>query len=216
MMIAKKHVRSILQILSLILFAFLVIASKTKLWLLLFVVTTLLTPFFGRIYCGYMCPMNTGMRLSEIISKKTKIRTSAIPKFLRSKVLGWIVLLVSVALMIGSRKILHREFPVLIVLVALSMLLALRYESWVIHNNLCPFGAILTLVGRKSFFKTLVDTDKCVGCKKCEKVCHAKAIQVNMDTRRASITQALCHQCQECTNICPVNAITYNMKNDSH
>lgn len=154
--------------------------------------------------------MNTGMRLSKIISKKMKIRSDKIPKFVKNRNFGWGVLIVSTLLMMGSRRLLHREFPVLVVLVALSMFLALRYESWVIHNNLCPFGAILTLVGRKSFFKTHVDTDKCVGCKKCEKVCDAKAVQVNISTKKAHIAHSLCHQCQECTGVCPVDAITYN------
>lgn len=205
-----NRVRTIVQLMFLGVFLFLVSQGKTVIWLALFGIALIGTIFFGRVYCGYVCPMNTLMKLSVFLSKKLHLRTHKVPKVLRSKILPWVVLMMSVLTMIGSRKILHKEIPILLILLLVSFVVTLRYEPWIFHNHACPFGALLSIPGRISMHGVQVEQSKCIGCKKCEKVCDAQAIIVDAQSRKASVNKTLCHQCQSCVSVCPVQTINYN------
>lgn len=204
-----KIIRIVSQILFLGIFLFFISQGKTIFWLALFGIFLISTILFGRLYCGYLCPMGTLMRVCEFISKKLHIQSDNVPKILMSKTLPWVVLGISVLTMVASRKVLHKEIPILLILLVVSFVLTLRYKPWVFHNHVCPFGALLSFPGRLSMKSVQVNQNGCIGCKKCEKVCDAKAIEVNKATKKAFVDRSMCHQCQECVAICPVQTIKY-------
>ena len=179
------------------------------LWLAIFGVSLIAAIFFGRIYCGYACPMNTVMIPIEWISKKLKIQTQETPKWLKKGILPWFALGISVVIMILSKRALHINLPILLVWLAISILVTLRYKPEVFHNYICPFGVLQKLFGRFALLSKTVDEKECIGCKKCEKVCPSLAIAVNGDSKKAVISTKLCHQCTNCTDICPEGAIKY-------
>lgn len=67
---------------------------------------------------------------------------------------------------------------------------------------LCPLGAFYALFNRFSFFRMHLDTDRCVGCGKCERVCPME-VEVTGD-----INSAECIRCGACRSACPTGAIT--------
>ena len=75
-----KFIINVVRILFLALFVFLVLKGKVMLWLALYGVSLLAALVFGRIYCGYVCPMNTLMIPTEWLSKKLKLQTVNSPK----------------------------------------------------------------------------------------------------------------------------------------
>jgi polyferredoxin len=204
-----KIVRLIIQIGFFAVFLMIVFNGNMALWLGVFIASVMLAALFGRFYCGYVCPMNLSMRITAKIAKKIHWQQEKVPKILKSKVLPWLVLMLMFTTMMLSKKILHRELPILIVLIILSVVVTLRYPEWVFHNHICPYGALLQITGKHAKFKTQVNHDQCIGCKKCEKVCPAQAIHVDPQTKKASVESSLCHQCQECSLVCPTNAIKY-------
>lgn len=204
-----KKYRKLIQFAFLLIFFFIISKGNMFIWLGLFLISLIGATIFGRFYCGYICPMNTVMGATGILSKKLNCRTKSVPKVLRSKYLPWIVLLLMIGTMVLSKKVFHQEVPILILLMAVSILVTLRYEEWVFHNHICPYGALLSLTGRWAKFSTKVEPNLCIGCKKCETVCPSKAISVNSETKVAQIDPSTCHQCQACTLVCPKNAILY-------
>ncbi len=110
-----KYIISIVRYLFFVLFIVLLKNDKLMLWLLLFAISLLLAPLFGRIYCGYVCPMNTLMIPVEKLSKKLGWQKSIAPKWLASKNFGWFTLIASVALFFFSRKVLEKNLPILII-----------------------------------------------------------------------------------------------------
>ncbi|HNX13265.1 MAG TPA: 4Fe-4S binding protein [Oscillospiraceae bacterium] len=200
---------AIIRVLFLALFLFLVITGKMFLWLALFGVSLAAAIFFGRIYCGYICPMNTLMIPAQWLSKKLKFQTDKTPKWLENGVFAWIFFVVTVAVVVISQKVLHKNLPFLLIWLAISVLVTLRYKPEVFHNLLCPFGALQKLAGKFSFLSKRVHSDRCIGCKLCEKACPSKAIAVMLEDKKAKIDKKLCHQCENCTLICPKNAIDY-------
>jgi hypothetical protein len=72
------------------LFVVLMINQKVQLWLGLFLFTLILARWLGRLYCGYICPLNTSMLVAEKIKKILKIGELKQPKLLSYKHLSWI------------------------------------------------------------------------------------------------------------------------------
>ena len=204
-----KYITNIIRILFLALFIFLLTNGKVMLWLALFGASLVAALIFGRIYCGYVCPMNTLMIPVNWISNKLKLQTSKSPKWLKNGYFTWIALGVSVAVMILSKRLLHVNLPILPFWLVLSVLVTLRYKPEVFHNLICPFGALQRVFGRFARLSEKVDKPACIGCKLCEKDCPSHAIVVSSEDKKADINTALCLQCTNCRQVCPKSAIHY-------
>lgn len=189
---------------------FLLANGKVLLWLALFAVSLVAALIFGRVYCGYACPMNTLMIPIEWLSKKLKLQTADTPKWLKNGYFTWITLGISVAVMLLSKRLLHVDLPILPFWLVMSILITLRYKPAVFHNLICPFGALQRSFGRFARLSEKVDKDACVGCKLCEKACPSNAIVVSSEDKKAVINTALCHQCIKCQQVCPKDAIHYS------
>ncbi len=204
-----KYITNIIRILFLALFLFLLANGKVTLWLALFAASLIIALIFGRVYCGYACPMNTLMIPVEWLSKKLKLQTADAPKWLKNGYFTWITLVISVAAMLLSKRLLHINLPILPFWLVISVLVTLRYKPEVFHNLICPFGALQRTFGRFARLSEKVDKDACIGCKLCEKACPSNAIVVSSEDIKAVINTALCHQCIKCRQVCPKNAINY-------
>ncbi len=204
----KKYVIPVIRILFLALFIFLVTNGKMMLWLGLFALSLVVALLFGRVYCGYVCPMNTVMITTEWLSKKFKWQTDKTPKWLQSGKFAWVALVVSIAVMIFAQRVLKKNIPVLLIWLVVSVLVTLRYKPAVFHNLICMFGPLQKIFGRFAKFSERVDKPSCIGCKKCEKVCPSAAIAVRKD-KKAEIETSLCFQCTNCQQVCPTDCIQY-------
>lgn len=209
-----KLVINTIRVVFLGLFIFILSQGKPILWLTLFAISLLAAIFFGRIFCGWICPMNTLMVGTEWITNRLKIKKKKSPTWLESGWLRWVVLIAGILLMVVGKRFLQKDIPVLVILLIVSVLMTLRYKPEVFHNKVCPFGILQGFTGRFAKFSRRVDSNDCIGCKKCELVCPAEAILVDEQTRKAQVNAKLCHQCKNCTLICPTKAIDYGKKVD--
>jgi polyferredoxin len=70
---------------------------------------------------------------------------------------------------------------------------------------MCPLGAIYAICSKFSAFgKVSVDSDTCIGCGKCDRVC-----PVRLDVRREAGGME-CIACGDCIQVCPVKCISRN------
>lgn len=191
------------------LFIFLLANGKAMLWFALIAGGLLLALIFGRVYCAYVCPMNTLMIPAELLSKKLGIQAESKPKWLKNGYFTWIALLLSIAAMLLLRKMLHFELPILPLWVIISVIVTLRFKPAVFHNLICPFTGLFRSFGQFGRLSKRVDPDTCIGCKLCENVCPSDAITVFTDDKKAAIDIALCHQCTNCAEVCPKSSIYY-------
>ncbi len=206
---ARRITRMIVQIAFLLLFVFLIITDKTNLWLALFGLSIILAIFFGRIYCGWVCPINTVMRPINWIYDKLKLKRLNTPKWLKIKIIPWVLLALLIIAMIAGR-LLKIKIPGLLIILALGFIFSFVFKPEVFHNYICPFGALQSLTGRFAKLTFKVDEDKCNGCELCSNVCDAGAITIN--NKKAAVDARLCHQCSNCKIQCPTDAINYKNK----
>ena len=71
-----------------------------------------------------------------------------------------------------------RSLPTFIIAAVMLVLIAVlawrNGRRWC--NNICPVGTVLGFLSRFSWLKPVIDTDKCVSCRKCERNCKASCI----------------------------------------
>lgn len=205
-----KFIINAIRILFFALFIFLLLNGKMMLWLALYAVSLLVALLFGRVYCGYVCPMNTLMIPTEWLSKKLKLQTVNSPKWLSSGKFAWFALVGSVAIMLLAQKLLDKNISILLIWLVVSALITLRYKPAVFHNLICPFGPLQKVFGRFAKVSEKVNKESCIGCKLCEKVCPSEAIEVKSTDKKAEIKTSICLQCTNCQQICPKDAIHYS------
>lgn len=75
-------------------------------------------------------------------------------------------------------------------------------------NTICPVGSLLGFVARFSLLRPTINTDKCNGCRRCERNCKASCIDIDSHT----IDYSRCVACMDCIDNCRQGAITYKMR----
>lgn len=95
-------------------------------------------------------------------------------------------------------------FVIAAVMFVLIFVLAWRNgRTWC--NTICPVGTFLSFISRFSWLKPVIDTDKCISCRKCERNCKASCI----DIASHSIDYSRCVVCMDCIGTCPKDAVSY-------
>jgi len=100
--------------------------------------------------------------------------------------------------------------PNLTLLALLAGVLALnvvRARSWC--RYLCPLGGLLALMSRVSFFRYVVNPEKCISCGRCAVRCPTGAISP-AEGYKADAGE--CVACLDCVENCPTRAITFPAK----
>ncbi|MBD3254201.1 MAG: 4Fe-4S binding protein [Candidatus Lokiarchaeota archaeon] len=168
-----------------------------------------LSVLFGRLFCGYICPLGA---MQELISmKEFKIDLlNENPKKSKSEYIrmGVFVLFCIIIFVFGFEILFYVNpmngfqmiwFPFnLILLVPFFILCAIGiasiFEYRPFCRYICPFGALTSLVARISLFK-IKHNDACLSCELCEKVCPTGcASQLSK--------KGECYLCARCTEFC--------------
>jgi ferredoxin-type protein NapH len=74
----------------------------------------------------------------------------------------------------------------------------------------CPFGAMQSILGKISFYKVKIDTDKCSQCMECVHVCPTMSMSEESIRSKKGKPLMTCTMCGECITMCPQKAIDYS------
>jgi ferredoxin-type protein NapH len=202
----KRILQGITQIVFLGLFVALVVTGRIQFWLGLVLLGIITALIFNRLYCGWICPINTGMRAVIWIKKRLSIKSIKIPEILtrswvRYLVLGLFFVTFALAMITG------KKLPVLPVLFAAGILLTFFFPEELWHHYLCPYGTLISLTGSRSKYAMKIDQNLCNSCGKCKEVCPAVAVE--KDGKRFTINKQDCLVCTDCAVKCKQKAIGY-------
>ena len=167
--------------------------------------------FRGRKWCDWFCPRGSFYdALIKPISPKRDI-----PQFLKSMpfrlaILALLLAIMAVNLLVrwpSVNKIGMFFVIMLTVTTALGVILAIIFHprTWC---SFCPIGTLVNLVG-KSKYPLKINSDLCVECKLCSKVCPIQIKPYKFKSEGIQIVRdGDCLKCHLCIYACPKKALT--------
>lgn len=187
---------------------------------------------FGRLICGFFCPMGWFQDLVHKIPSK-KLSTKKLKPLRYIKYIILFSLIIALAFIMGDRYevippyfckyicpqgILEGAIPLAIKSPSLRLALGNLFNlklgilvATIILSILfyrpfckwiCPLGAFYSFFNKYSFYQMDVDKDNCIECGKCARVC-----KMDVDIRK-NTGHLECIRCHECTKSCPTKAIS--------
>ncbi len=96
----------------------------------------------------------------------------------------------------------------LLLVVILSLITGAR--TWCAY--ICPAGALLGLVGRKSIFGLYRDKEKCINCQKCIEKCTMQIMPLVLKEDLEEVPKQSCIGCGLCIDVCPTGALSFGTK----
>jgi polyferredoxin len=151
--------------------------------LLLFLIPIIFALLFGRVFCAGVCPLGA---LQEIVNIKNYKLSKTVTGVL--SIFPWIYLGFAVLFAVtNSGFIICRfdpfvgifrlggELPLLIF--GLLLLIFSVFTGRPFCRFLCPYGVILSLFSKVSFFKIKITKKECIKCQLCHNACPVDAIR---------------------------------------
>jgi polyferredoxin len=190
--------------------------------MVIFAAVLLVALFLRKGFCGWMCPVGL---ISESLAKGFRRLTGRDPRmplapdiglrFIKYFLMALFLLLIGVALTPNMmvlffitdyykavdvrmlRFFTDMSLLTLVVLLALGALSLIYKGFWC--RYLCPYGALLGLLGRLGPLAVRRDPEKCIGCHSCTRTCPS-LIRVE---EKESVKSAECIGCLSCVSGCP-------------
>jgi polyferredoxin len=193
-------------------------------WVWLPLLTIVVTLLWGRIFCGWLCPLGAFLSLTDkagrtVIKSTAVLRDRALKRiaairyyWLLFLVLvfalgpGWTFFLTPFALLSHE---LVRIFQGTVPWLLLALMAATLLLSRIWCSVLCPTGVLLSLVARFRFSGYSTD-EKCSHCKICLKTCPVGAAPGEPGRAKEP-----CLLCGDCRGVCPSNSIHWHVRSDS-
>ena len=219
---------------------FFVHVNAASLGVMAFSMIMITTFFFGRMWCGYLCPVGGLAELgSRLLNDRWKIEFRSLPQIqIRYGYFGFFLVAMP-ALGISACSLcnfitiprlleaLNGEYRGMVYLVSsvglvnLGLLLLLGFfasKGRAYCQFMCPIGAADGLVNRLgSHFKFTrrirIEKERCTGCNICARNCMCGAI--TMVNKIAVVDQLSCMSCHECVDVCDWNALAWNTVHDN-
>lgn len=202
----KKLLRNLIQMTFLLFFLFLSFKGSIQLWIIVFGLGLLISLIWGRLYCGWICPINTVLRIKDWIYKKININVFDTPKFIKKSWIRWIILLLFVFTMIISRR-LNIQMNMILYLLIIAIVISLIFDEEIWHKYLCPYSALLNITDKANNKKLTIDDKLCKICGLCATNCPNNII-LNINNHY-NVQNKECLKCFKCQDVCEFNAIKY-------
>ena len=196
----------------------------------IFGVLTLFGGLFGRIPCGWACPIGA---LQDLTGLKVKYKTSRRLDKIKFRWFKYavLVLLIIFAYLLSDKVFcdicpiggLTASLPTIILVPGLApvepffiikmvitglflLLIILISRGWC--KYFCPLGAYFSLFNRVSLVTIKYEENKCINCPVplCQKNC-----PMNIDPRN-EIDSVECIRCGRCVEACPTNALKFGIR----
>lgn len=171
----------------------------------------LVTFLFGRFYCAVFCPLGI---LQDAAGSLFRRKGKTAPNHARTRyavagltygllIGGWSAgfLLLdpysNFGRAFGSFSAGALALPVIVILLAI-------WKKRLFCTTICPVGALLGLLAKKSVFRLTVRED-CVKCGQCVKNCPSGCIDIDSGT----LDNERCIRCMNCVSLCPRGSIGF-------
>ena len=202
----KENIQLVIKIAFLAIFIFLVVTGRVQLWMGVFLVSVAASLLLGRIYCGWACPINTGMNGVTWLKKKLHIKGLKTPQLFTKPWIRYLFLGLFIATFIMT-IVTGKKIPALPALFAAGIILTFFFPEELWHRYFCPYGTILSLPASKAKYSMSIDQERCNSCGACIQSCPAEAFDKN--EKQYIINKSDCLVCLDCSIKCTHDTISY-------
>jgi polyferredoxin len=173
--------------------------------LVVFGTLLVISPLRGRWFCGNLCPRGS---FSDFWIAKIS-QNNKIPPILRSLWIRVPIFLLMMGFMVYRLLQTHGLFNqigmVFVIMCLATTIIATLLGFFISPRTwctFCPMGTLQHILG-KDRYQIQLKNDKCIACKKCDKVC-----PMQLEVRKA-LSEKDCIKCSRCIEICPKNALAF-------
>ncbi len=169
-----------------------------------------LTLIFGRIFCGYICPLGVAQELVSLIKFNSNFTNDLKTNTKYLTIIRWVVFCSfwTSIIILGVEIVPYLNpingflliwFPSNLALIFPAMTLGIIviasfYSYRPFCRYICPFGALASIISRFSIFK-IRKTSNCIGCTSCKNTCPTGYISSNAKSGE-------CYFCNRCVEFC--------------
>ena len=168
---------------------------------------------FGRIICGFFCPLGL---LQDIVWKVTeKLHLPKLPRderfmkviniFNRVFLVFFICGIFSLVIVgvFFSEVLSKASAPLLIFIVVPIVMIIANSFARRFFCNVCPIGSFIGLFERLNVIKLEKDCSACTLCGACYEACPMRIKNIYTETENTNVSSAQCMYCGECIKKCP-------------
>ncbi|WP_315308015.1 4Fe-4S binding protein [Pseudoramibacter alactolyticus] len=192
---------------------FIFLGAKYRLIVLL--ISLLSALLFGRLWCGYVCPLGFYQEILSFLRKNTRIPSvhNAKKVQLLVRVLKWIVFagfLFSVVFW-GLRPSIYIRPDQLFTnirtsawwLILTGIFIGLCFVQERFFCKICPLGTLRGIFNRGSFSRIRKNPQACTHCRACLECCPMDIESIYLEREKKDVTHSDCIYCMKCIEACP-------------
>lgn len=177
----------------------------------------------GRVFCSWVCPLNTILELTDKIRKYIKLpdlqlnrnqkKYYALATIFLSFFIGVPIFEIFSPIGFTMRNLLFTYGVGIWLLVAIILFdLLIAKRGWC--RYLCPLGGFYQSIGKFGLFQVKFNHDACVGCTTCRSVCFADPdiLEPSINRETMFVKAGDCSLCGACVDNCPFNALEITLR----
>ena len=178
----------------------------------------------GRVFCGWVCPVNLLLEIVDWLRKKLHIKVTerVLPRHVKVYVAAGVLVLSA----IFSFPVFEALSPISFInkglvfgsmaggLTLLAVVLAeLFWGHRVWCRSLCPLGGFYEVVGKVGLVNVAINHDVCIGCNKCKGacLCDPEILDAPVAGDDSIVRAGDCMLCGKCIESCPAKALSIKL-----
>ena len=175
----------------------------------------------GRVFCGWVCPVNLLLEAVDWLRQKLhiKVQERVLPRHVKVYVAAGVLVLSALL----SFPVFEALSPIGFInkglvfgslaggLTLLAIVLAeLFWGRRVWCRSVCPLGGFYEIVGKVGLVNVRINHDACIGCNKCKQacLCDPEILDAPVAGEDVMVRAGDCMLCGKCVEACPVRALS--------
>lgn len=176
------------------------------------IVIVLFCLFFGRIFCGFLCPLgffeDILWRITERLHLPKLPRDSKFMKlidiFNKFFLIVFILAIIALIVLAFFPDILSKfSIPMFVIFVVPIIMISFNLLARRFFCNVCPLGSFIGLFYKVNIVKLKKNPESCTFCGACYETCPMRIKNVLLENKKENISNTSCIFCGECIRRCP-------------
>ena len=175
----------------------------------------------GRVFCGWVCPVNLLLELVDWLRGKLNIKVEerVLPRHVKAYVAAGVLVLsalvgfpvfeaLSPISFINKGLVLGSLVGGITLLAIILIELFWGHRVWC--RAICPLGGFYEVLGKVGLVNVKIDQDACIGCNKCKHacLCDPQILDAPVAGNDVIVRAGDCMLCGKCIESCPVHALS--------